>query len=136
VKTTSLKIASAPATPTAPATIPADLAQLESRAAPYRKFHHRLVLDGFGHTYLAAHTRLALECVAALYERRSLIAVGKLKPLPEPAKTAADKAYVDTAVKLFDGLSAVLKTEAASADPERRRLPQIWSEISTNRPAR
>ncbi len=49
------------------------------------------------------HASLAREAAAAAAERRRLMAEGKLKPLPEPAQTAADKLYADTAQRLAAG---------------------------------
>jgi hypothetical protein len=112
--------------PKAPSPIPADLAFLEQRAAKLRLFQRGLLKAGQGHTYEAAHVKLALDSTATIHERRRLLAEGKLKVLPEPSKTAADKAYLDTAVKLCDGLEAVLKSYEKSDQPQRQRLWQIW----------
>lgn len=118
--------------PPAPAQVPEDLASLEEHATRVRKFLARLTAKGLDRTYVAAHARLALQSAAALYERRTLLADGKLKPLPEPSRAAADKTYLDTALKLIDGLSAVLKTNTNSSG-QSREINKLWLETSAPR---
>ena len=103
-----------------------DLSSLEKRAAKLRDFQRHLAAEGLGSTYAAAHAQLATECVATAALRLQLIEQGKIKPLPPPSETAADKAYAQTATKLCDGLDAVLKSYEKSNDSQQHRIWQAW----------
>jgi hypothetical protein len=103
-------------------------ATLDARAEIVKVFHARLVAAGFGESYEAAHARLILAAVRAAHERQSLLAAGKLAPLPEVSRAAADKSYVDTANKLCDGLAAVMKTYEKSSDERARKVFDLWGE--------
>jgi hypothetical protein len=103
-------------------------ATLDARAAKVQAFHARLVAAGLGESYEAAHARLILEAVRAAHERQSLLAAGKLPPLPEVSRAAADKSYVDTANKLCDGLAALIKSYEKSADERARKIFDLWAE--------
>ena len=46
--------------------------------------------------------------------------------LPEPARTAADKAYLDTAMNLSDALERVLESYRSSSDTDQKRIHRIW----------
>jgi hypothetical protein len=95
----------------APATVHADdarLAALDARAARAAEFLRRLVVAGQGAGYQAAHAQLAIDMVRVTHERFQLLRAGKLKTLPEPSQSAADKLYIDTANRLFDGLEKVI----------------------------
>ncbi len=107
---------------------PAEWAALEQQAAQWREFHRRLVAAGLGERYEAAHAQLAVDSVDRLYLRRALQQPGVIKPLPEPAQAAADKAYLDTADRLCAGLEAVLKTYGHSNDSTRRKIHRLWRE--------
>lgn len=107
--------------------VPGELAGLSERIDRLREFHARLVKAGLGESYEAAHAKLALEFIAVTGERLKLLTEGKLQRLPEPSQTAADKSYMDTAVKLCDGLEKVLQAGANSDDPHKKRVYQIWT---------
>ena len=87
---------------------PPELSALNKRAARLRDFCDRLTKAGLGESYEAAHARLAWQCIATSYVRRKLQREGRLNPLPAASQVAADKSYIDTAVKLCDGLEKVL----------------------------
>ena len=91
-----------------------------------RRFHDKLTAAGLGDTYEAAHAGLAVEAVATLQTRQRLLAEGKIQRLPDASQRAADKCYVETAVRLCDGLAKVLETYAESKDPHRKRVHQCW----------
>jgi len=108
------------------ATGAADLAALEQRAARLREFEKGLASAGLASSYEAAHARVAVECVAAVSQRRQLIAEGKVKPLPDGREAAAERAYVDTATKLCDGLEKVLKGYEEAEDRTQRKIYAAW----------
>ncbi len=111
------------------AEVPPELADLEARAQKMRALRERLVAAGLRNSYEAAHAQLALDCIATVRDRRQLLTEGKLQPLPDEARqAAADQLYVDTAVKLCDGLGAVLDSYETSDDPHQRRVFQLWTE--------
>jgi hypothetical protein len=126
---TTLPAAEAPQATTLPAQ-GAPPPELEQRAVRLRRLHAQLVEAGLGATYEAAHVRLALECIATVTRRQKLLADGKLTPLPEPARTAADQQYLDTALRLCDGWDTVVKSYAASDDARRKRVYQLWEQAA------
>jgi hypothetical protein len=75
-----------------------------------QKFYDRLVTAGLSDSYEAAHTRLAIDSYAAIFERRRLAAAGKLNPLPERSRIAADSSYFTTAKSLQEGLDKTLRS--------------------------
>jgi hypothetical protein len=104
------------------------LPELDERGAKMRFIHNRLKEAGLDESYEAAHARLALDYISTVYERRKLQSDGKLPQLPEPSQTAADKCYVDTAIKLCDGLENVIQSYSESDDPEKKRIYQLCAE--------
>ena len=50
----------------------------------------------------------------------------KAQALAEPREAAADRAYLDTAAKLCDGLEAVLKGYATAASSRERTIYAAW----------
>jgi hypothetical protein len=104
------------------------LVALEARAAKVRAFHARLVAAGFGESYEAAHAQLILDAVRTVHQRHSLLAAGRLAPLPEPSRVAADKSYEDTAARLLDGLATVMKSYRNFSDPGARKILQFYVE--------
>jgi hypothetical protein len=109
-----------------PPTPSASMGPLQARAAFLSRFYRSLSKAGFANTYEAAHARLALEAIAVIPVREELLATGKLKPLPEKSRQAADKAYVDTADRLFAGLERVILSYRGSGVPEKKRIVQCW----------
>ena len=93
-----------------------------------RDLYNRLVEDGLGDSYEAAHARLAADYIATIYERRRLQSEGKLHKLAEASQTAADRSYVDTAVKLCDGFWSVIESYSESDDPEKKHIYQLCTE--------
>ena len=99
----------------------------DPRPATLRAFLQRLKPAKLDQTTEAAHARLALQCFEVASERKARLQSGSLKPLPEPAQTAAAKSYEETATKIYDGLAGLLKTYERSADRTRARLNQLWN---------
>jgi len=93
------------------------------------RFRERLIQAGLADGYEAAHAGLVLEYVATLEARGRLLKEGKISPLAEPARQmAADRSYVETAVKLGDGLRRVLESYAQSEDSRRKRIAHVWAD--------
>ena len=91
-----------------------------------REFQRRLAAADLGETAEAAHVQLALDFITTTRVRQSQLQSGKIKPLPGPSEAAADKLYTDTALKLCNGLDAVLKAYATSPDPARQKVYRAW----------
>ncbi|MBI4552343.1 MAG: hypothetical protein HY710_08775 [Candidatus Latescibacteria bacterium] len=130
--TTSGQPVPATRTPSSPsptgATSPA-LTSLDVLGSRLRKFYARLIDEGLGDRYPAAHARLALNCLATLHDRQRLLAQGTIQSLPEASQRAADQSYVDTVNKFYEGLDAVLDSYTHSDDARCRRTAQFWQEI-------
>jgi hypothetical protein len=99
---------------------------LDERVRKLRDFHQRLVAAGFGDSYEAAHAQLALDAAAAVHARARLLSEGKIPLLSEASQDAADRSYVDTVVRLCDGLDEVLKSDESSAEPRRQEIARLW----------
>jgi hypothetical protein len=65
--------------------------------------------QGRGRSYEAAHARLAMRCVDVARQRRILAAEGRVTKLAPPSEDAAQKAYVETAHRLWSGLQSVIE---------------------------
>ncbi len=100
---------------------------LGQRVERVREFHRQLTAAKLGKTYEAAHAQLILDFAEATAERRELVQTDKIRRLPEPSQTAADKSYPDTLGKLCDGLDSVLKSYASSPDASRSKMFLLWS---------
>jgi hypothetical protein len=104
-----------------------ELAPLLAQANVVRRFYRRLVKNGFGQSYEAAHALLILRCVDVARERLELLKAGKLKPLAELAsQAAANQLYIDSARKLFAGLKQLLEGYAQSSSPHQQAIAQLW----------
>ncbi|GBC94469.1 hypothetical protein HRbin16_00251 [bacterium HR16] len=111
------------------ASVPASLAQLKERVAPFVRLLQRLEQAGLGHTYEAAHAHLILRQWLTVLRRTELQTAGKLHSLPERSQAAADKSYLDTLTKLCDGLQKVLDGYAESPLAEKRRIREVWQAV-------
>lgn len=90
-------------------------------------FHGNMESAGLGQGYEAAHARLALEYVRAISERRRLQQEGTIASLAEASQAAADKLYLDTAAKLYEGLVKSLDGYANSTDPHKGKVHKLWT---------
>jgi hypothetical protein len=99
----------------------------EKRIERVRQFHQRLVAAGLGDTYEAAHAQLVLDCAEVAATRRELLRSDKIRRLPEPSQSAADKSYDETVTKLCDGLASVLKPYEHSTNATHRSILELWS---------
>jgi hypothetical protein len=100
-----------------------EIKALDTRLAA---FHKELTAAGLGETYAAAHARLVLAAVDACRERRTLFERGAIATLPAMSREAADRAYIDTALKLGRGLDAVLKSYKDSPDAQKASIYAIY----------
>ncbi|HNQ90100.1 MAG TPA: hypothetical protein PKM73_15900 [Verrucomicrobiota bacterium] len=108
---------------------PTTVDSLLRQARTLQKFHRRLTEQGLVDSYEAAHARLALDCLAVAHARFRRLELGTLPRLPNPAsQQAADELYIDTVSKLAKGLNTLLESYAASANPQRQRLGQVWKD--------
>jgi hypothetical protein len=96
--------------------------------AQFGAFYARLRDTGLGGCYEARHAKLVVDCITAIHARKKLEDEGAIKPLPEPSQSAADKSYVDTAVKLAQGLQKVLTDYENSGDAHQKQVLQLWQE--------
>jgi hypothetical protein len=111
----------------AKAAAPLDLPALTARLAKVHWLHGRLVEAGLADSYEAAHARLAVEYLAAFCRRLQLQADGRIKPLPQPSRYAADKSYITTAAKLCEGLEKVIDSYRKSPDARSKRIYRLWT---------
>src|SRR5207249_11689410 len=95
-------------------------AEFADRTAKLKKFIEGLSKFGEGQSYESAHAKLALRAIEVIAERQALGQEKEIDPLPEPAGTAAEKAYVDAASKLYDGLVKVIAGYEASTDARKQ----------------
>jgi hypothetical protein len=105
-----------------------ELGKLAGRLARLRAFHDRLMRERIPAEYEAAHARLAADSVAVVQQRRKLKAAAKVTPLPEKSQAAADKSYLDTATRLFDGLEKTLDAYGKSQDETKKTIARVWQE--------
>lgn len=100
-----------------------EIKTLDTRLAA---FHKELTAAGLGETYAAAHARLVHAAIDACRERRTLFERGTIATLPAESREAADRAYIDTALKLGRGLDAVLKSYKDSPDAQKASIYAIY----------
>ncbi len=107
--------------------IPSELKALDERANKLKTLHEDLIAEGLEESYEASHIRLALMAIHTIHERRKLQDQGKLVSLPEPSISAANKSYLDTAIKLCDGLERVLRSYENSTEPHKKLIYKLFS---------
>ncbi|NLE57394.1 MAG: hypothetical protein GX616_03475 [Planctomycetes bacterium] len=107
-----------------------ELGKLAPRLARLRAFHDRLLREDVPADYESAHARLAADCAAIILERRRLKEAGKIAPLPEKSQAAAEKAYLDTATRLLDGIEKTLASYEKSTDETKQAILRIWQETA------
>ena len=97
-------------------------------AAHLSAFVPALLAAGFPVTlYETAHAQLALDAVRSWQIRCAGLINGTVPLLPTRAsEAAADAAYVVSASRLYVGLNVTLLSYAASTDPQKRLILDIW----------
>ncbi|MFA6240525.1 MAG: LamG-like jellyroll fold domain-containing protein [Candidatus Hydrogenedentales bacterium] len=93
-------------------------------------FAEALEAQGLGDTYEGRHAQLALDSVAVIAERQRLVSEGKLAVLEESRQSAANQLYVDTALKICQGLDRVMQSYKDSADPDKAKLYALWTKTN------
>ncbi len=104
--------------------------EFKSRAEKFSKMCQAITAAGLGARPEAAHARLTADAFETICRRRVLQSEKKIKPLPAASQAAGDKAYVDAANRLAEGLGAVLKACAGSSDTTRRKLHEAWQKVA------
>lgn len=128
VKPTDSDSPSAASRPSVPTTWPAHAEGLRPRLERVLRFAGRVRAANVPAGYEAAHADLIVQFALTIPERQARLASGTLARLPEPSQAAADKSYVDAAIRLCDGLARVLDGYAKSDDPRRQELHRLWVE--------
>jgi hypothetical protein len=77
--------------------------------------------------YESAHAILFLESVAVIIKRTELKAKGHLMLLPEPSQTVADRSYIDTALRLYEGFEKIMNVYKETSDLRQKRIYEIWA---------
>jgi hypothetical protein len=91
-----------------------------------RAFYNAMQRAGLAETYEGSHARLIIDQLAAMHNRQELQAQGKLATLPEASQAAADKSYLDTLVKLKQGLAKTIEASADTGDAQKRVIFDLW----------
>jgi len=102
------------------------LDMLNAKAEKLQAFYSQLVKEGFEESYEATHAKLAIDFITTIRIRFRLLAEGKIKSLSGPSQEAADRSYVDTAVRLYEGLVKLLKSYVNSDEPRKRQMYEVW----------
>jgi hypothetical protein len=102
------------------------LDMLSAKAEKLQAFYSQLVKEGFEESYEATHAKLVIDFITTIRIRFRLLAEGKIKPLSGPSQEAADRSYVDTAVRLYEGLVKLLKSYVNSDEPRKRQMYEVW----------
>jgi hypothetical protein len=106
------------------AAIPELLIGPESRV---RKFVDICASQNMNEGYESAHAILFLESVAVIIKRTELKAKGHLMLLPEPSQTVADRSYIDTALRLYEGFEKIMNVYKETSDLRQKRIYEIWA---------
>ena len=112
-------------------TLPGQI-EIDARIARIRRFHQGLVSHGLFDSYEAAHARLVIEYLAATCQRFQMLSAGKLRPLPATSQLAADESYLNTTLKLCEGLEQTVLAYSESGDERERQLYRIWTETESS----
>jgi hypothetical protein len=108
-----------------------NISSLLANGERLRRFHRLLSENGLTEHYIAAHTRLALECLAIAHTRLVWLDQGKLKPLANAvSQAAADELYLDTTRKLTEGLERKLLAGTESPHPQERTAARLWKQTA------
>lgn len=106
------------------------LGSLSEQVERMQKLFDRLAAAGLSDSYEAAHTRLVLDSFAAIVARRRLATAGKLNPLPERSRLAADSSYVATARSLQQGLDKVLRSYEKKTSARAKKIWELYRVVT------
>jgi hypothetical protein len=118
------------ASPQVDLTWPEDLKEFKSQAEKFSHLCRALADVGLSASPEAAQARLTADAFETICRRRMLQGERKIKPLPAASQAAGDKAYVDAANRLAEGMATLLKSYADSSDMTRRKLHEAWLKVA------
>ena len=108
---------------------PQELKSLGARALRIRKLHDSLLGADMAESTEAAFARLIINSLAVIYARVRMQAESKLDSLPSESQCAADRSYIHAVVNLCDGLEKTINSYHDSAEPYKKRVYQLWSQL-------
>lgn len=91
-------------------------------------FAKSLEAQGVGETYVGRHAQLAADAVTAIVDRQRLMAEGKITPIEDSRRAAADQLYVDTAIKICQGFERVMNAYKEASEPEKANVYGLWTQ--------
>jgi hypothetical protein len=103
------------------------LKPLATRVAAIRGFRQRMTAAGMANRYETAHAQWAVTYFDVTCQRLQQLGEGKLAALPAATQAAADQSYVTTTARLCEGLEKTVQGYAASEDPQKRRVLELWN---------
>ncbi len=93
------------------------------------RFYNALVREGFASSYETQHARLICEYLTAIRERAKMKSEGRITLLPEASQCAADRSYLEAAVRLVDGLQKTIVGYEGSQDARKKQVLAIWKAV-------
>lgn len=108
---------------------PDSLRDLQAQVARFARLYRQLEQANLGTSCEAAHTQLVLRQWLTIVRRLELQRAGNLPRLPERSQAAADGSYLDTLVRLCEGLQKVLDGDARSDIAQKRRINEVWQAV-------
>ena len=90
------------------------------------KFYDELKTKGFENTYEANHAKIAIEYLEIIFNRYNLKETDELRMLAPQSQLAADKSYLETALKLCDGLETTLNSYKNLGNDNKKMVYEIW----------
>lgn len=100
--------------------------ELKTKRETLERFARALRNMGGASGYEVSHADLAMRYIDLVQERRDAVAAGKAPRLPEASQAAADKCYLDTANKLYDGLDAAMRGYENGESGRTRAIHALW----------
>lgn len=108
---------------------PDSLRDLQAQVARFARLYRQLEQANLGTSYESAHAQLVLRQWLTIVRRLELQRAGNLPRLPERSQSAADRSYLDSLVRLCEGLQKVLDGDARSDIAEKRRINEVWQAV-------
>jgi len=108
---------------------PDSLRDLQAQVARFARLYRQLEQANLGTSCEAAHTQLVLRQWLTIVRWLELQRAGNLPRLPERSQAAADGSYLDTLVRLCEGLQKVLDGDARSDIAQKRRINEVWQAV-------
>ncbi|HQN01756.1 MAG TPA: hypothetical protein PLL36_11800 [Candidatus Hydrogenedentes bacterium] len=92
-------------------------------------FYNTLAQASLASSYEAHHARLICEYLTAIQKRAKMKSEGRITLLPEASQRAADRSYLEAAVRLVDGLQKTIAGYEGSQDAHKKRVSTIWKAV-------